>query len=456
MAKLKLTERTAATARAAAGERVEVWDEQTPGLCLRVSDRRKVWIYRYRTLDGRQPRLTIGDYSDRHGLKWAREQVEELRVNVRKGDDPAGAKKLARAQAQNEPLKRFTDLTAAYFTACEKGHYRPRRKQKRASTIKGERGIVRRYIEAVLGDLRLEEIGRREIRKLLNDMMDRGIGAQTNQTHAVIRQIFAYGIHTERVETNPAASIEKPAVGTPRTRVLTDKELVTFWTALNTLPADLRLPAKPGRESGARVYVGRGMRIALQLATLLLVRRSEIAGMRRSELNLQEKTWLIPGERMKSGAPHLVPLPPKAVALIEEAMTLSEPAEGDTPDPVFPSPRDAAKAVRCDSVTHAMVGILAALRMKPASPHDLRRTGSTALTSERCGVAPYIRSKVLGHRDAGGGAMVSAVHYDTNDYIAEKRRALQTWENLLLEIVGERQRVSNVTLISSATGDAAA
>lgn len=438
MPKIKLTERAAAAARAS-DQRLELWDEQTPGLCLRVSAQgKKVWIYRYRTLDGRQPRFSLGDYSERHGLKWAREQVEDLRVRVRRGDDPASDKKAARFQARNEPLRTFNDLAAAYFVACERGHYKPRRKQKRERTIKAERAIIRRNVERPLGGLRLEEIGRAEIRKVLNDMLDRGVGAQTNQTHALIRQVFAYGVHIERMAINPAAAIEKPAAGTPRTRVLTDAELNDFWAALVTLPDDLRLPVKPGQNAGARVYVGRAMRIALQLATLLLVRRNEIAGMRRSELNLQERVWTIPGERMKSGAPHLVPLPPRAMALIVEALALSEAVSGETPDAVFPSPRSPMIAIRPDSVTHAMVNILAALGMRPASPHDLRRTGSTALTSERCGITPYIRSKVLGHRDAGGGAVVSIVHYDTNDYVSEKRRALEIWENVLLGVVEGR------------------
>jgi integrase len=93
-----------------------------------------------------------------------------------------------------------------------------------------------------------------------------------------------------------------------------------------------------------------------------------------------------------------------------------------------------------------MVGLCAALGIAPASPHDLRRTGSTALTSERIGVSPFIRSLVLAHRsDTGGGAAVSMTHYDVNTYIAEKRRALAAWEDLLLEIVGERPRASNVS-----------
>ncbi|RZJ43434.1 MAG: hypothetical protein EON86_05220 [Brevundimonas sp.] len=60
------------------------------------------------------------------------------------------------------------------------------------------------------------------------------------------------------------------------------------------------------------------------------------------------------------------------------------------------------------------------------------------MTSERCGVSPFIRSKVLGHIDSGGGAMVSMIHYDVNDYLAEKRRALEIWARVLLRVVDDR------------------
>ena len=58
MAKVNLTDRTVSAAKAAPGERLEIWDALTPGLALRVTDRGvKSWILRYRTLDGRQPRF---------------------------------------------------------------------------------------------------------------------------------------------------------------------------------------------------------------------------------------------------------------------------------------------------------------------------------------------------------------------------------------------------------------
>ena len=82
-----------------------------------------------------------------------------------------------------------------------------------------------------------------------------------------------------------------------------------------------------------------------------------------------------------------------------------------------------------------MAELTTALGINDATPHDLRRTGSSAMTSERLGISPFIRSKVLGHiSDAGGGAAVSASHYDANTYAVEKRRALRLWQDLLMEI----------------------
>jgi integrase len=444
----KLTDKTILAAKAEEGERLELWDEQTPGLCLRVSGagraQSKAWVWRYRTIDGRQPRLKLADYSDSHGLKWAREQVEELRVRVRKGDDPAGEKRTERSQAKAEPIKTFNDLADAFIEASEKGHWKPRKKQKRPRTIADEIGVLKRYVRPKIGADRLEVIDRRAIRRILNDMMDRGIGAQTNRTHAIIRQVFAYGIAQERVSVNPAIGIDKPATETPRTRVLSDDELKRLWAICESCPVELRLPAIDDETQGRRFYASRGLRIAIELTMLLLTRRNEIAGMNLAELNLKERTWLIPAARMKGGVSHLVPLAPRAVELIEEAITIGSNRRGEGVF-VFPSPRGENRPIRPDSITHTMAALCAVTGIEGASPHDLRRTASTILTSERLGISPFIRSKLLAHSsDTGGGAAVSSAHYDANEYVSEKRRALEAWEGLLLEIVGERVRVNNV------------
>ena len=132
--------------------------------------------------------------------------------------------------------------------------------------------------------------------------------------------------------------------------------------------------------------------------------------MRRSEFDLRQGVWLVPPDRMKGVRQHLVPLSDRVADLIREAVMLN--GSGNI-DCVFPSPRDCAVSMRPDSVSHAMRTLTQALGIQGASPHDLRRTGATAMTSERLEISPLIRSRVLGHAfDTGGGAAVTSLHYD--------------------------------------------
>jgi integrase len=54
-----------------------------------------------------------------------------------------------------------------------------------------------------------------------------------------------------------------------------------------------------------------------QLLMLTGARKSEVAGLRRREIDLKKKLWTVPPERFKSNASHLVPLSDRAVAIIE-------------------------------------------------------------------------------------------------------------------------------------------
>lgn len=435
------TDREVQAAKAELGERLEIRDKLTPGLCLRVTDRGvKTWVLRYRTPDGRQPRLKLGD-AKRMTLKAARLEAGRLKAEIDRGADPAGEKRASRQAAAAQTIKTVADLLDAYEQACAAGEWKPKKKRKRPQTIAFERRLMDRHIVPAIGAVKLADASRAIVKAMLRDMTTKGIGAQTNRCHAIVRQAFNFALAEELVASNPAMGFESFHDNEPRRRTWTDTELRTLWEALEaTEPLS--------DKSGTRVYVSRPLRIALQLCVLLLQRRVEVAGMARSEIDLDGATWLIPAERMKAGKPHRVPLPPRAVGLIREAITSATPKEGEAPDPLFPSPRDTAKPVRADSLTHALARLCDAIGIEGATIHDLRRTGSTALTSERIGVAPFIRSQVLGHSsDAGGGASVSFIHYDTNEYLPEKRRALEAWEGLLLEIVGERARPENVTAL---------
>lgn len=436
MARVNLTEGMVAAARADVGQRLELWDEKTPGLHLRVTDRGvKTWVIRYRTGDGRQPRLSLGKIPA-FTLKDAREKAAELLRDVAKGADPALAKRQTRASPA-PTIRTFSDLADAYEAACASGEWKPKGKQKKASVLAEEKGILRRNLRPALGKFAFGSITRTEVKALLRKMVERGVNAQTNRTQAVIRQVFAFAISEDLATVNPATGFAPLADENPRSRIWSDDELRRLWAALSN-------PALLTGDDGKPPQVSEGMRLALKLAVLLGQRRSEIVGMERKEIDFGTAVWTIPASRMKGSRPHAVPLCDDALEVIRRAVKVADADRDDASLFIFPTAWSTERAVKPDSMTRALQRMTTVLKISDATVHDLRRTVSTNLTSERCSISPFIRSKVLGHLDAGGGAMVSSTHYDANSYLAEKRRALQVWADLLMEIVGERERPSNV------------
>jgi integrase len=452
MAKVRLTDKYVAAITAPAGTRLEVFDQhpQGAGLMLRVTPAGlKAWMVRYRTDDGQQRRFSLGLYPD-VTLTDARNRASVARGQARDGKDPAAAKRRRKAEAKAQPIKTLLDLSETYFTACENGEWKPRGKKKRASTLAGENWLWKRHIKPDLGDLRIEDVTPAAVKKLLRALVAKGHEVTSNRVRGQIRQMFNFAIAEGRVAINPVASVKALGAETPRQRVLRDEELKAVWAAL-TDPSKLRkLPAE-GEAEGERVYVSEPVAIAIKLLALTLTRRAEVAGMARDELDLAQGSWVIPGARTKNGLPHLVPLAPEAVVLIKRAIALADEDRERNSPLVFPSPRNREvanmppRSIGPSALSHALRDVRVALELVRLSPHDLRRTAATNMASERLGVSPFLIGRLLNHTsETGGAAMVTMTTYARHDYAAEKRAALVAWADLLLEMVGEKIRPSNV------------
>ena len=74
-------------------------------------------------------------------------------------------------------------------------------------------------------------------------------------------------------------------------------------------------------------------RVCLQFIILTATRSGEARGARWSEIDFDTSTWTVPGDRMKGGKPHRVPLTKASLDVLEEAQSLR-----DALDLIFPSP----------------------------------------------------------------------------------------------------------------------
>ena len=99
--------------------------------------------------------------------------------------------------------------------------------------------------------------------------------------------------------------------------------------------------------------------IVLQLQILTATRPGEVVGARWDEFDLENMSWIVPGERMKAGKPHRIPLSPEAAELLKTV-----PRNGDY---VFPGVREKSMT------TAAPLKVLKALR-PGVTAHGFRST----------------------------------------------------------------------------------
>ena len=431
---VKLTNDMLKNAMPEKGKRLELRDDQEPGLIFRVTDKGiRTWSIRYRNAADEHRRKLIGPYPA-ISLAKAREEARKIKGTVAFGSDVVAAERFSKAEEKRKRLNTLGGLADAYFDDAALGTHRANAKAKRESTIAEEKRIYERLVKPEFGGEPLTSITHAAIQAFVTKQSRK---AKSNGRHCrnIIRQMMSYAVRLGLIDVNPAHDI---AVVMPaaKDKVIPDGDLRAFWSAC----------LQPHEVEDLALSLNMG--VALRMAAVTLQRGGEVIGMAWSEIDRNARTWLIPAERMKGGKAHLVPLSDLALRLIDEAVDTAGGNGGSAY--VFPSPRsEDDQPMDRRAFTRAMNRIMKALQLDGGTPHDLRRTGATNLTSERVGIPRFIVSQVLAHSsDTGGAAAVTGIHYDLNDYLPEKRRALDAWAVLLEEIVTGKERGSNVVSLA--------
>jgi integrase len=385
-------------------ERYETWEGG--GFGIRVSPRgKKAWIWVYH-FAGRPRRMTLGSYPAM-GLADARLKLAAARKLLEHGIDP-GDREVESRRAERS-AETVGDLVEAYLEKWA----RPRKR----SAAEDER-ILRKDVTSAWGYKKAKDIARRDVIALLDRIVERGSPIAANRTLAVCRRMFGWALSRDIVPTNPCAAVKAPGKETRRDRVLSTDEIAVFWRSL----ADPALP------------ISKPIRLALKLQLVTAQRKGEVIDAGWSEFDLDEGMCTIPGERAKNGLPHRVPLSQMAMTVLDEVRAMLPGASATKW--LFASPRREGP-VTGPAVDHAMRDNREALGTGDATPHDLRRTAASYMTS--IGISRLVVSKILNHAEAG----VTAV-YDRHSYDAEKRAALDAWGARLQQIVDASDRHANI------------
>lgn len=400
---ISFTDRLLASLSPEPGKQIEHPDPMTPGLALRITGAgKKVWSFRYRNLEGRQSRLTFGQFP-LVKLKDARNLARDALTNVRKGDDPAQVRRRRRHQHNAGILQTWNDLAARYF-------------EERAAAKRSagqERQLWTSRFQEPLGKLELADLSRAQVRAHIRKIGESGAPIYANRAQALIRQIGNFGVEIEVLESNPAQGIRRQFAETTRERVLGEAEIAALWSNL-----ELAACTRP-------------MALAIRFLLATGQRRSEVAGLHANELNLPDRQWIIPSARSKNKREHIVPLSELALSLLANAYGCPPSTAGTWRGYAFTTDFTRMSPLDSSAVSHAVLRAAKRLGLQDVRTHDLRRTCATFMTSEGIGASRDTVARVLNHVSAVGG--VTAI-YDRNAYAKEKRAALQAWGERLEQI----------------------
>jgi integrase len=417
MAAKRFTDKSIAALRAKA-ERYEIWEGG--GFGLRVSPHGvKSWIWMYR-FQGVPRRMTLGTYPEMP-LADAHIKLENARKLLANGTDPG------MVEVEQHKAERAAETVGELIDSYLEKWAKPRKR----SAGEDER-ILNKDVRPAWGRRKAKDITRRDVIALLDKIAeDRNAPIQANRTLAVARKMFNWAVERDIVPTSPCAVVKAPGKETRRDRVLSADEIKGLWAALGK--ADLR--------------ISKLIRLALKLQLATAQRKGEVISSEWNEYDIEgDKVWTIPAAKAKNGMAHRVPLSPLAIELLKEIKAAAPKApkkrkraaigrdeEQRSPEPscwLFPSPRR-GKPIIGTAVDHAMRCNLDKLGITEATPHDLRRTAASHMTS--IGISRLVVSKLLNHAERD----VTSI-YDRHSYDAEKRHALEVWGGRLEEIVAGR------------------
>ncbi|MEO1033883.1 MAG: tyrosine-type recombinase/integrase [Bacteroidota bacterium] len=292
-------------------------------------------------------------------------------------------------------------------------------KAKGEKAWKEKQRALRKDIIPVLGPYKANDVTLQDVAQIINDVfMDRNAGILSNRLLSYTRCLFKYGKNAlGAVEVNPCTDLEPLSRSNRRTRSLNSKEIYLFW---NNLEKTRMTPV---------------VKLALKFMLCTLARGIEVRYLEWSEIDLQDKTWIIPEHKTKNGTEHLIPLNSYALEILSHVKTLTGHSKHvfgwhkSMNTKCFMGHEELAPIGKT-ALSHGLHKNFDCLEISQKfTPHDLRRTGATMLTS--VGYSKDWVSKLLNHSPSD----VTGQIYDSFDYYEEKRAGIKSIEFILGQIL---------------------
>ena len=381
-------------------EKGEKWYREGQGFAVRCRSNGSRTYFLVYTIQAKKRYVTLGQVGE-ISLARARMEAKALRARVKTGEDPQFerqelAKLSALERSQTDGTLTFAELTESYIRDwC----------QRNKKSWKEDQRILNTYFSPTLANVRITEIVKGDISKLLAKIRERGKTTQENRALACVRAMFNWAVSQDHLDSNPCIGL-KANKEKSRDRVLSDDEIRTLWSGLEN----------------PSFHVAIANLLKLQL--LLGLRVGEACSLQWSDIN---GDWLtIPADRTKNGREH-------RILLTSDSQKIIHSTPKDSIGQYIFSAKGNDKPLNPDSVQKALTRAInrEEIKLSPFRTHDLRRTFGTRLA--KLSIKREVIDRALNHID-------NSVHavYNRHDFDQELAQALICWQSELFAMVDEK------------------
>ena len=380
------------------------------GLYLRVTDDgTKNWVYRY-MLNGRPRWMGMGPLHT-IGLAEARNRAAECRRQRHDGVDPIEARRAGRQQVLLEAAKvvTFRECAAKYIAAHRAGW----RNAKHAAQWEATLGT---YADPTIGALPVQAIDMALVLKVIEPIWT--IKPETaGRVRGRLESILDWArVRGYREGENPArwrGHLDKALPARSKVRKVEHHAALAY--------AEL-----PKFLEKLREQEGTAAR-ALEFTILTAARTGETLGAKWSEIDLLEKVWKIPADRMKARKEHRVPLPPRALAILGQMQPLRRDGQADAF--VFPGNKRGKPLSNM-----AFLMLMRRMDRDDLTAHGFRSTFRD-WAAERTNFPAEVAEMALAH--AVSDKTVAA--YNRSDLFDRRRRLMAQWASFCIAPAQQQQ-----------------
>jgi integrase len=366
-----------------------------PGLYLQITaGAGRSWVYRYQ-LAGKRRDMGLGG-ADLYSLAEARQKAQVVRRLVAEGIDPIEARKSERQAKALDAAKAMTfrQCAEAYIAAHSAGW-------KNRVHAKQWPATLTTYVYPVFGNLPVQAVDVGLVMKALEP-----IWSNKSETASRVRGRIESVL--DWATARGYRQGENPARWRGHLENLLPKK-----TKVRRVEHHAALPYSQIAEFMAELRQQDGIAArALEFAILTAARTGEVLGARWGEINIAERLWIVPAERMKASKEHRVPLSDAALAIVEQLAAIRSSGEC-----VFPG---ASPGKPLSNMS--MLMLLRRMGRGDLTVHGFR-SALTDWATEQTNFPSEVREMALAH---SVGNRVEAA-YRRGDLFDKRRQLAEAW-----------------------------